>query len=47
MSGKGQFTCNTSFSRLADRILANAPSSISGRQRGEGSLLGGFGLGDQ
>ena len=30
------------FSRLADRILANAPSS-GGRATGEGSVLGGFG----
>jgi len=28
------------FSRLADRIIANAPS-VGGNQRGEGSLLGG------
>ncbi len=47
MSGKGTVYLQTlPFSRLADRILASAPSSISGRQRGEGSLLGGFGLGD-
>jgi len=30
------------FSRLADRIIANAPSS-GGAQKGEGSLLGGIG----
>ncbi|MDH4321616.1 MAG: TIGR00266 family protein [Desulfobulbaceae bacterium] len=30
------------FSRLADRIIANAPSS-GGRQQGEGSVLGGLG----
>ena len=30
------------FSRLADRILANAPSS-GGKQTGEGSVLGAFG----
>ena len=30
------------FSRLADRIIANAPSS-GGSQKGEGSLLGGIG----
>ncbi|MEW8049870.1 MAG: TIGR00266 family protein, partial [Candidatus Thiodiazotropha sp.] len=30
------------FSRMADRILANAPSSGGGDQ-GEGSVLGGIG----
>jgi len=30
------------FSRLADRILQNAPS-VGGRQTGEGSLLGQLG----
>lgn len=30
------------FSRLADRIIANAPS-IGGNRRGEGSILGGLG----
>lgn len=30
------------FSRMADRIIANAPSS-GGRQQGEGSVLGGLG----
>lgn len=30
------------FSRLADRILANAPSR-GGKSTGEGSLLGGIG----
>jgi len=30
------------FSRLADRIIANAPAS-GGRDRGEGSVLGGLG----
>ncbi len=29
------------FSRLADRILQNAPSASSGRSQGEGSILGG------
>ena len=30
------------FSRMADRIIAHAPS-VGGRQQGEGSVLGGFG----
>ncbi len=30
------------FSRLADRILANAPR-LGGKSTGEGSVLGGFG----
>ncbi len=30
------------FSRMADRIIANAPSA-GGRQKGEGSMLGGIG----
>lgn len=30
------------FSRLADRIIANAPSS-GGSRKGEGSILGGLG----
>ena len=33
------------FSRLSDRILANAPKS-GGNQKGEGSILGGFLQGD-
>ena len=48
MSGKGTVYLQTlPFSRLADRILANAPSKAGGRQTGEGSLLGGLGLGDR
>ena len=31
------------FSRLADRILQNAPSTIGGKSTGEGSVLGGLG----
>jgi len=31
------------FSRLADRILQNAPSTLTGKSRDEGSVLGGFG----
>ena len=34
------------FSRLANRIIANAPSA-GGSSRGEGSLLGGLGLGQR
>jgi len=30
------------FSRMADRIIASAPSS-GGRDKGEGSVLGGIG----
>ena len=51
--GEGLFLANLSgsgtvllqslpFSRMADRILRNAPSA-GGRQKGEGSLLGGLG----
>ncbi|MHB8766956.1 MAG: TIGR00266 family protein [Deferrisomatales bacterium] len=31
------------FSRLADRILAHAPSTLAGTSKGEGSVLGGLG----
>lgn len=31
------------FSRLADRILAHAPSSLGATTKGEGSVLGGLG----
>lgn len=31
------------FSRLADRILKNAPSTLTGSSQGEGSVLGGLG----
>jgi len=31
------------FSRLADRILAHAPSNLGGTSKGEGSVLGGLG----
>ena len=34
------------FSRLANRIIENAPSA-GGQSSGEGSLLGGFGLGQR
>jgi uncharacterized protein (TIGR00266 family) len=34
------------FSRLADRVLANAPRG-GGKQKGEGSVLGGFLMGDR
>jgi len=51
--GEGLFLANLSgngtvllqslpFSRMADRILRNAPAA-GGRQKGEGSILGGLG----
>ena len=43
---KGQGTVwlqSLPFSRLADRILQNAPSRIGGKSTGEGSVLGGLG----
>ncbi len=43
LSGKGTvYLQSLPFSRLADRIIANAPS-IGGSQKGEGSILGGLG----
>lgn len=43
LSGHGKVWLQSlPFSRLADRILANAPSA-GGRARGEGSILGGLG----
>jgi len=43
LSGHGRVWLQSlPFSRLADRILANAPSA-GGSQKGEGSLLGGIG----
>ena len=55
--GEGLFLANLSghgrvwlqslpFSRLANRIIENAPSA-GGDSRGEGSILGGFGLGQR
>jgi len=31
------------FSRLADRVMKNAPGRIGGSTQGEGSILGGLG----
>jgi len=31
------------FSRLADRVIASAPSTFGGSQKGEGSVLGSLG----
>ncbi|MDY6906332.1 MAG: TIGR00266 family protein [Thermodesulfobacteriota bacterium] len=46
LSGTGTVYLQTlPFSRLADRVLQNAPSR-GGRQKGEGSLLGGLFNGD-
>lgn len=43
MTGPGRVILQTlPFSRLADRIIAAAPS-LGGRKRGEGSILGGLG----
>ncbi len=43
LSGKGKVWLQSlPFSRMADRIMANAPSA-GGKQTGEGSLLGGLG----
>jgi uncharacterized protein (TIGR00266 family) len=43
LTGPGRVVLQTlPFSRLADRIIAAAPS-MGGRRRGEGSLLGGLG----
>ena len=43
LTGPGEVWCQSlPFSRLADRILANAPSA-GGSQKGEGSILGGLG----
>jgi uncharacterized protein (AIM24 family) len=43
LSGKGTVLLQSlPFSRLADRILFHAPS-VGGKQRGEGSILGGLG----
>lgn len=43
LSGSGTVLLQSMpFSRLADRILANAPSA-GGQQKGEGSVLGGLG----
>lgn len=43
LRGKGTvYLQSLPFSRLADRILANAPSS-GGKSKGEGSVLGGLG----
>jgi len=43
MTGPGRVILQTlPFSRLADRILASAPSA-GGRRVGEGSVLGGLG----
>ena len=47
LSGHGRVWLQSlPFSRLANRILANAPSA-GGESRGEGSLLGGLGLGQR
>ena len=46
LSGHGTvYLQSLPFSRLADRILAHAPSA-GGKRSGEGSLLGGLALGD-
>ena len=43
LSGSGTvFLQSLPFSRLADRIIAHAPS-VGGSDKGEGSLLGGIG----
>ncbi len=43
LSGQGKVWLQSlPFSRMADRIIANAPST-GGKQRGEGSVLGGLG----
>jgi uncharacterized protein (AIM24 family) len=43
MTGPGRVILQTlPFSRLADRIIASAPS-LGGQRKGEGSVLGGLG----
>jgi len=43
ISGPGKvWTQSSSFSRLADRVMASAPN-YGGKQKGEGSMLGGLG----
>lgn len=47
LSGTGRVWLQSlPFSRLANRIIANAPSA-GGQSSGEGSILGGFGLGQR
>ncbi len=47
LSGTGKVWLQSlPFSRLANRIIANAPSA-GGQSSGEGSILGGFGLGQR
>ncbi len=47
LSGHGRVWLQSlPFSRLANRILQNAPTA-GGQSRGEGSLIGGFGLGSR
>ena len=47
LSGHGKVWLQSlPFSRLANRIIANAPSA-GGSSSGEGSILGGFGLGQR
>ncbi len=47
LSGHGRVWLQSlPFSRLANRIIQNAPTA-GGSARGEGSLLGGFGLGQR